>query len=160
VHREPLASTATDNTPQIFINAQRLLAIHFWVDGDMFGKLCPASPHTRPPLFSGVPGLVRCHGSIHSTTQTLAEDLQASSIHMENHRVIYVTSDPLGAPQVYYLEIRGYPLIHHISRNLFLSMALQDIIRLLEVPATCTYYYLAPCEAYFSTFEQVWWACH
>ena len=72
------------------MDVQRLLAIHFWDDGDMLGTICPGGPHRSPTLLAGVPGLVRCHGNIHSTTQTLAEDLQASSIHMETHGVIYV----------------------------------------------------------------------
>ena len=54
---------------------------------------------------------------------------------------------------------RGHPLVHHILRNLFLNMALQDIIEPLEGLTTCKYYYLAPCEAYFYTCELVWWAC-
>ncbi len=142
------------------MDAQRPLAIHFWDDGDMIGTLCLVGHHRNPTLLASVPTLVRCHGGIHSTTWTIAEDLQISPIHMETHGVIYVPSNPLGAPQGYYLETRGHPLVHNISRNLFLSMALQDIIRPLEGPTTYTYYYLAPCEAYFCTCELVWWACH
>ncbi len=91
------------------MDAQRLLAIHFWDDGDMLGTLCPAGPHKSPTLLAGVLGLVRCHGSIHSTTWTLSKDLQASPIHIETHGVIYVPLDPSGAPQVYYLENKGPP---------------------------------------------------
>ena len=91
------------------MDAQRLLKIHFWDDDDMLGTLCPVGPHGSPTLLAVVPGLVRCHGNIHSTTRALAEDLQASPIHMETHGVIYVPSDPLGAPHVYYLENKGPP---------------------------------------------------
>ena len=145
---------------QISMDSQRLLAIHFWDDGDMLGTLCPGSPHSSPTLLAGVPGLVRCHGSIHSTIWALVEDLQASLIHMETHGVIYVPSYPLGAPQSTTRRTRSHPLVHHIPRNLFLNMALEDIIEPLEGATTCTYYYLVPCEAYFYTYELVWWACH
>ena len=80
------------------MDVQRLLAIHFWDDGDMIGTLCLAGPHRSPTLLAGVPALVRCHGSIHSTTWTIAEDRQMSLIHMETHGVIDVPSNPLRAP--------------------------------------------------------------
>lgn len=105
----------------IFMDAQGLLVIHFWDDDDMFGTLCPVGPHRSPTLLTGVPGLVRCHENIHSTTWTLAEGLwfiwrpMGSSMcphtHWEHHRsTIWRT--------------RGHPLVHHIQRKLFLNMAL------------------------------------
>ena len=83
LHREPWASIAANNTPWTFMDAQRLLMIHFWDNGDMLGTLCLAGPHRSPTLLTGLPRLVQGHGNIHSTTWTLAEDLQASLIHME-----------------------------------------------------------------------------
>ena len=96
------------------MDAQRLLAIQFWDGSDMFGTLCPTaltphSAHRSPTLLAGVPELVQCHGNIHSTTWTIAEDLQTSLIHMETHGVIDVPSDSQREPQVYYLENKGPP---------------------------------------------------
>ena len=69
----------------------------------------PNRPHRSPTLLAGVPRLTRCHGSVHSTTRALIEDLQASLIHMETHGAICVPPHPLGAPQVYYLESKWPP---------------------------------------------------
>ena len=109
MHREPWASTAADSTPQIFMDVQRLLAIQFLDDGDMLGTLCPTDPHRSPTLLASVLALVRCHGSIHSTTWTISKDLQASLIHIVTHEIIDVPSDPLRAPQVYCLENKEPP---------------------------------------------------
>ena len=63
----------------------------------------PNSPHKIPTLLAGFLGHVRYHGNVHSITQALAKDLQASL----THGIICVPPHPLGAPRVYYLENMG-----------------------------------------------------
>jgi len=132
------------------MDVQRLLAIHFWDDGDMIGTLCPIGPHRSPMLLACVPTLVRYHGNIHSTTWTL----QRIYGHL---RFIWRPMGSLMCPQTHWehhrsttWRTRGHPLVHHILRNLFLNMALQDFIKPLEGPTTCIHHYLAPCEACFT----------
>ena len=56
------------------------------------------------------PGLVSWCGIIYTITWALIDGLQASSTYLETHEVTDVPSQPLEAPQVYYVEKKGPPL--------------------------------------------------
>ena len=89
----------------------------------------PSRIHRSTTHLAGVPELVRGHGSIHSIIWTLTNDLQASLTHIENQGGIDVPPHPMGAPQVYYLENKGSPPCQSHFEELFIILALLEIIR-------------------------------
>ena len=89
----------------------------------------PSRIHRSTTHLAGVPELVRGHGSIHSIIWTLTNDLQASLTHIENQGGIGVPPHPMGEPQVYYLENKGSPPCQSHFEELFIILALLEIIR-------------------------------
>jgi len=70
----------------------------------------------------------------------------------ETHGVIDVPSDPMRAPQVYYLENKGPPPCPSYSEEFIHQYGTSGCywaFRLLEGPTTFIHHYLAPCGACF-----------
>ena len=129
VCREIWASKATESTPWIPTDVQRLPKIHLWDKDDPLGTLCPAGP-TGP-------------SHTWQVSQDLYEDMTAFIPSFEPLKMIYMhlrliwrPKGSLVCPHTHWehhksttWKTRGHSLVNHILRSLFIIMALLDIIR-------------------------------
>lgn len=99
---------------------------------DAPSSFLPSRPHKCIMQLEFDLDLVRRCGIPYMIIKVVADDLHASSTHLETHEVIVVPPQPLGAPQVYFLENKGPTPYPSLLRVLHFIMAPMELIRPLR----------------------------